>query len=285
MIATNPKSSRAGTFARNKRLTQLALNGLLGLVLLVMLFPFAWMILTAFRNQAQNTSPIPVWFFVPTLENFSAVIVGQNFLRYTLNSFIVASAATGLGLLLGLPAAYAIARYRLRGLAAWILISRIIPYVTFLLPWFLIFTQLKLTGTFTALILMHLIITLPMIIWVMIAFFEDIPVELEEAALIDGLTRFGAFRRIAVPLVAPGVATATILSFIYSWNQFLFSLILAGPDTKTVPVAVFNFISYGSINFGGIAAAAVLITLPVVVLTLFVQRHILRGLTGGGVKG
>lgn len=260
-------------------------NGLIALTLIVMLFPFAWMILTAFRNQTQNTSSVPVWFFVPTLENFITVIVGQNFFRYTLNSLIVAAAATGLGLLLGLPAAYAIARYKLRGLAVWVLVSRIIPYVTFLLPWFLIFTQLKLTGTYWALILTHLIITLPMIVWVMIAFFEDIPVELEEAGLIDGLTRFAAFYRIAVPLVAPGVATATILSFIYSWNQFLFSLILAGPDTKTVPVAVFNFISYGSVDFGGIAAAAVLITLPVVVLSLFVQRHILRGLTGGGVKG
>jgi multiple sugar transport system permease protein len=255
------------------------------IVLMVMLFPFLWMILTSFRNQTQNTSSVPVWFFVPSLENFAAVIVGQNFLRYTLNSLIVAVASTGLGLLLGLPAAYAIARHKLRGLAVWVLISRIIPYITFLLPWFLIFTKLQLTGTYWALILTHLIITLPMIVWVMIAFFEDIPIELEEASLIDGLTRFQAFYRIAVPLVAPGVATATILSFIYSWNQFLFSLILAGPETKTVPVAVFNFISYGSINFGGIAAAAVLITLPVVALSLIVQRHILRGLTGGGVKG
>ena len=271
--------------SRTRRLESFWVNGLIALTLVVMLFPFAWMILTAFRNQTQNTSSVPVWFFVPTLENFVTVIVGQNFFRYTLNSLIVAAAATGLGLLLGLPAAYAIARYKLRGLAVWVLVSRIIPYVTFLLPWFLIFTQLKLTGTYWALILTHLIITLPMIVWVMIAFFEDIPVELEEAGLIDGLTRFAAFYRIAVPLVAPGVATATILSFIYSWNQFLFSLILAGPDTKTVPVAVFNFISYGSVDFGGIAAAAVLITLPVVILSLFVQRHILRGLTGGGVKG
>ena len=271
--------------SRSRRLESFWVNALIALTLIVMLFPFAWMILTAFRNQTQNTSSVPVWFFVPTLENFVTVIVGQNFFRYTLNSLIVAAAATGLGLLLGLPAAYAIARYKLRGLAVWVLVSRIIPYVTFLLPWFLIFTQLKLTGTYWALILTHLIITLPMIVWVMIAFFEDIPIELEEAGLIDGLTRFAAFYRIAVPLVAPGVATATILSFIYSWNQFLFSLILAGPDTKTVPVAVFNFISYGSVDFGGIAAAAVLITLPVVILSLFVQRHILRGLTGGGVKG
>jgi multiple sugar transport system permease protein len=285
MTTSSLPAPKTGSLGRNKRLVNLGLNTLLGVVLIAMLFPFIWMILTAFRNQAQNTSAVPVWLFVPTLENFQAVIVGQNFLKFTMNSFIVAAAATGLGLVLGLPAAYAIARFRLRGLAAWVLVSRIIPYITFLLPWFLVFTQLRLTGTYTALILTHLIITLPMIVWVMIAFFEDIPVELEEAALVDGLTRFQAFRRIAVPLVAPGVATATILSFIYSWNQFLFSLILAGPDTKTVPVAVFNFISYGSINFGGIAAAAVLITLPVVVLALFVQRHILRGLTGGGVKG
>jgi multiple sugar transport system permease protein len=285
MTSSSLPTPETGSLGRNKRLVNLGLNTLLGVVLIAMLFPFAWMILAAFRNQAQNTSPVPVWLFVPTLENFQAVIVGQNFLKFTTNSFIVAAAATGLGLMLGLPAAYAIARFRLRGLAAWVLVSRIIPYITFLLPWFLVFTQLRLTGTYAALILTHLIITLPMIVWVMIAFFEDIPVELEEAALVDGLTRFQAFGRIAVPLVAPGVATATILSFIYSWNQFLFSLILAGPDTKTVPVAVFNFISYGSINFGGIAAAAVLITLPVVLLALFVQRHILRGLTGGGVKG
>jgi multiple sugar transport system permease protein len=285
MTSSSLPTPETGSLGRNKRLVNLGLNTLLGVVLIAMLFPFAWMILAAFRNQAQNTSPVPVWLFVPTLENFQAVIVGQNFLKFTTNSFIVAAAATGLGLMLGLPAAYAIARFRLRGLAAWVLVSRIIPYITFLLPWFLVFTQLRLTGTYVALILTHLIITLPMIVWVMIAFFEDIPVELEEAALVDGLTRFQAFGRIAVPLVAPGVATATILSFIYSWNQFLFSLILAGPDTKTVPVAVFNFISYGSINFGGIAAAAVLITLPVVLLALFVQRHILRGLTGGGVKG
>jgi multiple sugar transport system permease protein len=285
MTSSSLPTPETGSLGRNKRLVNLGLNTLLGVVLIAMLFPFAWMILAAFRNQAQNTSPVPVWLFVPTLENFQAVIVGQNFLKFTTNSFIVAAAATGLGLVLGLPAAYAIARFRLRGLAAWVLVSRIIPYITFLLPWFLVFTQLRLTGTYVALILTHLIITLPMIVWVMIAFFEDIPVELEEAALVDGLTRFQAFGRIAVPLVAPGVATATILSFIYSWNQFLFSLILAGPDTKTVPVAVFNFISYGSINFGGIAAAAVLITLPVVLLALFVQRHILRGLTGGGVKG
>jgi multiple sugar transport system permease protein len=282
-VAAGPRPG--ATMKRRERRHEWLLNALLALVILVMMFPFIWMILTSLRNQAQNTSAVPIWIFAPTLDNYREVIVRNNFLQFTLNSLIVAVGATGLGLIFGLPAAYAIARYRLRGLAAWVLVSRVIPYITFLLPWFMVFSRLRLIDTFLALILTHLIITLPMIIWVMIAFFEDVPVELEEAALVDGLTRVGAFLRIAVPLVAPGVVTATILSFIYSWNQFLFSLILAGPNTKTVPVAVFNFISYGQVNFGGIAAAAVLITLPVVVLALIVQRHLVRGLTGGGVKG
>lgn len=273
------------TKAGRDRLNNFVLNTLLLLVLVFLLFPFVWMILTSLRDQVQNTSAVPVWWFWPTLQNYRDVIVGNNFLFFTFNSFVIAAAATGLGLLFGLPAAYAIARFKLRGLAAWILVSRIIPYITFLLPWFLVFSNLRLIDTYLALIVTHLIITLPMIIWVMIAFFEDIPLDLEEAAMVDGMTRFGTFLRIVVPLVMPGVVTASILAFIYSWNQFLFSLILAGPNTKTVPVAVFNFISYGSINFGGIAAAAVLITLPVVILSLIVQRHIVRGLTSGGVKG
>lgn len=188
-------------------------------------------------------------------------------------------------MVLGLPAAYAIARFKQRGLSLWILISRIIPYITFLLPLFLAFTRLNLIGSFTALITSHLIITLPLIVWITIAFFEDIPTDLEEAALVDGSSRAGAFVRIILPLVAPGMVTAGILAMIFSWNQFLFSLILGGPATKTVPVAVFNFLSYGSQDYGAIAAAAVLITLPIIVLSLTVQRYIVKGLTAGGVKG
>lgn len=286
MIRSEPISARkARTARRPGALRNLVLNVLLGLAIVLLIFPFVWMILTSFRNQAQNTSAVPVWMFQPVLDNYQSVIVGNNFLKFTFNSLVVALSATALGMLLGLPAAYAIARFKQRSLSLWILISRIIPYITFLLPLFLVFSKFGLIGSFTALILSHLIITLPLIVWIMIAFFEDIPADLEEAALVDGTTRTGAFVRVVLPLVTPGVVTAGILAMIFSWNQFLFSLILGGPDTKTVPVAVFNFISYGSINFGGIAAAAVLITLPIIVLSLTVQRYIVRGLTAGGVKG
>lgn len=258
---------------------------LIALVLVAMLFPFYWMVLTSLRNQVDNTSPVPVWFFEPTLENYRNVIRRNDFLHYTWNSFVIAALSTGFGLLLGLPAAYSIARFRQNGLALAILIARLTPYITYLVPWFIAFRALRLVDTFAALTLTHLIVGLPLIVWIMISFFEEVPVELEEAAFVDGASRFGTFWRVVLPVSAPGIAASAILAFIFSWNQFLFSLVLSGPKTKPVPVAVFNFISYGQIDFGGLGAAAVLITLPVVLLTLVIQRYIVTGLTMGAVKG
>ncbi len=258
---------------------------LIALVLVIMLFPFYWMILTSLRNQVANTSPVPVWIFEPTLENYRNVISENNFLRFTWNSFVIASLSTGIGLIIGLPAAYSIARYKQNGLALAILIARLTPYITYLVPWYIAFRALGLIDTYVALTLTHLIVGMPLIIWIMISFFEEIPIELEQAAYVDGASKLGTFFRIVLPLSMPGVVAASILAFIFSWNQFLFSLVLSGPDTKPVPVAVFNFISYGSIDFGGLGAAAVLITLPVVLLTLLIQRYIVSGLTMGAVKG
>lgn len=257
----------------------------IALVLVIMLFPFYWMILTSLRNQVANTSPVPVWFFEPTLENYRNVISENNFLRFTWNSFVIAALSTGIGLVLGLPAAYSIARYKQNGLALAILVARLTPYITYLVPWYIAFRALGLIDTYLALTMTHLIVGMPLIIWIMISFFEEVPIELEQAAYVDGASKLGTFLRIVLPLSMPGVVAASILAFIFSWNQFLFSLVLSGPNTKPVPVAVFNFISYGSIDFGGLGAAAVLITLPVIVLTLLIQRYIVSGLTMGAVKG
>ena len=251
----------------------------------IMVFPFYWMILTSFRSQVDNTSPVPVWFFEPTLDNYRNVIQRNDFLRYTWNSFVIAFLSTGFGLVLGLPAAYSIARFKQNGLALAILVARLTPYITYLVPWYIAFRQLRMIDTFTALTLTHLIVGLPLIVWIMISFFEDVPRELEEAAFVDGASRLSTFFRIVLPISGPGIVAASILAFIFSWNQFLFSLVLSGPNTQPVPVAVFNFISYGQIDFGGLGAAAVLITLPVVLLTLFIQRYIVTGLTMGAVKG
>jgi multiple sugar transport system permease protein len=248
------------------------------------LFVFAWMIMTGLKTGVQNIAYPPEFLFTPTLENFKAVFEQHNFFKYLMNSLIIATLATGLSLVLGLPAAYSIAKYRQSKIGIIILLARMTPFVSYLLPWYIIFRYLKLIDTYTALTLTHLIITLPMVAWLMVAFFESVPAELEDAAMIDGCSRLKTFLIIVLPLVRNGIATSAIMSFIFSWNQFLFSLILSGPQTKTVPVAVYNFISYGKIDWAGIGAAATLIVLPVSVFAFFVRKTIVHGLTMGALK-
>ncbi len=283
-MSTSITSVHARSVVRRRLRTSMLYVGLV-VVVLLLLFPFIWMILTSLRTQVENTSATPVWIFAPTFQNYRSVLEQHHFLEYTLHSFIVAVLATGIGLVIGLPAAYTISRRKQRGLAFAILAARLTPYITFLVPWFAAFRFLHMVDTYTALVSTFLIVSLPLIIWLMITFFDDVPGDLEEAARVDGAGEAEAFFRIVIPLSAPGIVAASILAFIFSWNQFLFALVLSGPNTQTVPVAVFNFITYGEINYGGLAAAAVLITLPVVVLALFIQRWIVQGLTMGAVKG
>jgi multiple sugar transport system permease protein len=259
------------------------------LLLLILFIPFffvfAWMIMGAFKTQMQNTAIPPLFIFEPTLRNFETVFQRNPMWQFLLNSAIIGLGATLLGLIIGLPAAYTIARYKQQKLAVLILVARIMPGISYLVPWFILFSRLKLTGTYWALILSHLLITLPMTIWLMIGFFEDIPPELDDAAMIDGCSHRQAFLKVSLPLVKPGIAAAAILSFIFSWNNFLFSLILANQQTRPLPVAVFSFISYTQIDWGGLNAAATIVTLPVLILILFAQKHMVRGLTLGSVKG
>jgi multiple sugar transport system permease protein len=283
--ATLTTAQIAARARRGRALKNVGIFALIVVVLAIMLFPFYWMVLTSLRSQVDNVSRVPVWWFTPTLENYQNVISRNNFLDFTWNSFVIAALSTGVGLVLGLPAAYSIARFKQEGLAIAILIACLTPYITYLVPWYLAFRALGLIDTYLALTLTHLIVGMPLIVWIMISFFEGVPQDLEEAAFVDGATRIGAFMRVILPLSTPGIVAASILAFIFSWNQFLFSLVLSGPNTRPVPVAVFNFISYGQIDFGGLGAAAVLITLPVIVLTLIIQRWIVTGLTMGAVKG
>jgi multiple sugar transport system permease protein len=248
------------------------------------MFIFGWMLLSSLKSGVQQTAWPPLFLFKPTLDNYFTVFRTIPFLAYLRNSLVISLAATLLGLVLGLPAAYSIARWGQSRLALAILTSRMVPWISFLLPWYLLFGQLGLVDTHFALIITHLIITLPMTIWLMIPFFEELPIELEQAALIDGCTRLGAFLRIAVPLARPGIVASAVLGLIYSWNNFIFALILAGQKTQTLPIAVYQFVSYHDVNWGAITATATLMILPVLVLTLFIQRHLVRGLALGAVK-
>ena len=186
---------------------------------------------------------------------------------------------------MGVPAAYGIARSARYGAALFILVARMTPALSYLIPWFILFQHLGLANTYQALILTHLIIGLPLIIWIMIGFFEDVHRDLEDAAVIDGCSRFGSFLRVAMPLTRPGIAVAGILAFIFSWNNFIFAVVLAGPRLQTLPVAIFNVLTFEQINWGPLAAAALLVTSPVLILAMTVQRHIITGLAAGGLKG
>ncbi len=253
---------------------------LIVVLLVPFLFPLAWMLLSSLKTQVENTAYPPVWVFTPTLGNYREVFQKNPFFTFAWNSLVVAAGSTGLALFLGLPGAYAIARFKRTGIALAILTARMAPGIGYLIPWFILFTKAKLIDTYTALILTHLIVALPLVLWVMIGFFEDVPGELIEAARIDGCSHGAAFLRVALPLAKPG-----IVAFIFSWNNFLFSLIIAGFKTRTLPIAVYSFLSYEEINWGGLTAAATVITLPVLGLALLVQKHIVRGLTLGAMKG
>lgn len=262
-----------------------AYYALVVLVMLPTVFVFFWMVTLSLKTQVEAAGYPPHFFrFALTFKNYAEVFARNPFLLYVGNSLVVAAGSTLIGLAVGLPAAFSIARWRQHGLALTVLVARIVPGISYLIPWYILFRRLHMVDTYQALIVAHLVVGLPLIIWVMIGFFEDIPLELEDAARIDGCSYYGAFRRVALPLVRPGIVAAAILSFIFSWNNFLFSVILAGRTTRTLPIAVFNMIGFEEINWGPLAAAATMITLPVIVLTLLVQRHIVTGLTFGAVK-
>jgi multiple sugar transport system permease protein len=247
---------------------------------------FLWMLSLSLKPEIETLDyPPSLLPAAPTLDNFIAVFRDSPFLRYTLNSIIVSTTATVVALAIGVPAGYGIAKARATKLAILILISRITPGLSYLIPLFILFQFLGLTATLWPLIIIHLVITVPIVVWVMIGFFESLPMELEEAALIDGCNLWQGFRHIALPLARPGITVAFILSFIFSWNNFIFGVVLAGRETRTLPVAVYNVLTFEQISWGPLAAAALVVTLPVLILTVFVQREIGAGLTAGGVKG
>jgi multiple sugar transport system permease protein len=254
-------------------------------IALAVLFPFLWMLSSSFKTQIDIVAWPPKLFFVPTLQNYEKVFGEQDFLKYFLNSTIVGASAVGLSLVLGLPAAYSIARFTQRKLAVFILLARLMPGISFLMPWYIVFSRLDLMDSYTALILSHTLIALPIVIWIMSTYFATIPREMEESAMVDGATRQYAFWKIILPLSGPGIITATTLSFIFSWNNFMFSQVLSMEKTKTLPIAVYNFISYAEVDWGGVMAAAVAIMAPAIVLTMIFQKYVVKGLTMGAVKG
>ncbi|MBK3842284.1 carbohydrate ABC transporter permease [Paraburkholderia aspalathi] len=251
----------------------------------MILLPIAWMLLSSFKPSADVTAYPPKLFFSPTLSNYVRLFETTPFGQYAWNSVITTTGSTVIGIVLGVPAAFAVSWTRVTWPATITLLARMAPGTLFLLPWYAMFRMLGLIGSYWALILTHAVITMPIVMWVLLPFFDGIPRSVLESAQVDGCNAWVILRRIAMPFVMPGLAVSSILAFVFSWNYFLFSLVLSNSDTKTLIAASFNFIGEGSTDWGALMAAATLIALPPLVLAFIVQRRLVGGLALGAVKG
>jgi ABC-type glycerol-3-phosphate transport system permease component len=272
-----------------QRFTDLVLlRVLLWLIVLAALFPILWMILSSFKPADVVQAIPPIWTFAPTLANYvDALFGGASIGALVLHSLVVATLATILTLITGLPAAYALTRLRFRRkqfVGNWILSTILFPPVVSAIPVFILVGRLGLTDTYPSLIIPYAAFNLPIIIWMLRSFIEQVPFEIDEAARIDGLSHFGIVRHMILPLVAPGLAAAAILSFLFSWNEFLFALTLTRTFVKTAPVGVMEFTGMYGTQWGDLTAASTIIAAPVLIMTLILRRHIISGLTFGAVK-
>ena len=253
------------------------------------LAPWLWMVLSSFRpDQDLTATPMRIIPGALTLVNHIELLQRTSFLQNMRDSLVVACGAVTLGLLLSLPAAYAFARFRFPGrtvLRVQFLVINMFPVVLLILPLFILFRELGLLDTYYALILGYATFTLPFAIWLMTSYIEGIPPDLDEAAAIDGATRMQVFRLVILPLVVPGMVAVGMYLFIASWNEYLFALMLAGRNVRTVTVALQLFIGENEIHWGLLTAGGTLVALPAVLLFLLVQRRLVGGLTGGAVKG
>lgn len=250
--------------------------------------PIVYLFITSFKPAELTFAVPPVWNFTPTLQNYRDVFAGANFTKYFFNSFIVATTTTLVALVLGAFAGYGFARYPFRGndaLRLGSLLPQMLPPITIIVPLYVLFNSMRLIDSQWALIISYLTFSVPLSIWMTTGFFADVPVELEESAMIDGCTRLGAFFRISVPIAAPGLAATAILSFIYCWNEFLYAVILTGRDARTLPVTITSFMTNRAILWGRIAASGSLVLIPVLIFALIAQRYLVRGLSRGAVKG
>ena len=269
---------------RTRSRRHLIRTGAAVLVCILLMLPILWIVQMSLRPAADVLSTS--FPFSPTLAQYRALWTGR-FTDSFVNSLIVSVSSTLLALALGTPAAYALERARLRrrrAIAFWILVTRMAPPIAFTIPLFLAFRYAELHDTRIGLVLIYLTFNLALVVWMMQTFFAALPSALEEAAYIDGCSPWQAFWRIALPLAAPGLGATGVLCFTYAWNDFFYALILTRSRATTAPVAIVNFMQFDGWEWGKIAAAAVMVMLPVVAFTLVVRRLLIEGLTAGGVK-
>ncbi len=225
-----------------------------------------------------------VWLFKPIFFNYTDVLTQSDIVPNIINSLIISASATFIGVSCGILTAYTVVRYNLQLLANAILITRMIPYITMLVPIWMVYKKVGLLNSYAGLTISHLVITIPFGVWIMMGFIEDIPKELEEAAWIDGCSRSMTFFRVIVPLSTPGIVATAVLCFIFSWNNFQMALVLGGFDVNTAPISVFKYADPESGSMGQMMAAATVVTVPVFFIVMFIQKQLAAGLTIGGIS-
>jgi multiple sugar transport system permease protein len=281
---------------RRKRVDGWSLFGwiFLAVLLLFAVLPMAWMFLTSIKTEFGALQYPPEWVPSPaTLEQYERLLsptndVGRKFLRFMLNSIWVSTATTVIGVVIAVPAAYAFSRFRFPGrrmLFFAVLVRNMFPAVVFLMPLFIMMRWLDLVNTQTSLILTYLTFGLPLSIWLLKGFYDNLPIQLEQAARVDGATRFQAFVLIVMPLSSPGIIATAIYSFIIAWNEYVYALTFLNDESKlTLPVGLQRFFSEYATNWPGLMAAAFIMSVPVVVMFLVLQKYFVRALTEGAVK-
>ena len=265
------------------------LLGLSLVMLLVWVFPVAWGLVTSLKTERDVLAYPPAVIFEPTLANYHDVFFGgASIVPNLVSSLIVSGLTTALTMLFAIPAAYALARLQLpfkRGAGFWVLATQMLPPVGLVIPYFLLLRRIGWTDTYQGLVLVYLTFALPFAIWLLVSYFEEIPREMEEAALLDRAGRLRALWHVVLPQAKGGIAVTVIFVFLNSWNEFLFAVVLGGNTVRTVTVAMFNFISLEQTQWARLAAAAMVGMAPVIALGLIAQKHIVKGLTLGAVKG
>lgn len=252
----------------------------------VILLPILWVMRTSFANRLIAYKIPPVWVFTPTLENYRIIFEKYPFQKYFYNSILISAIASLVALALGALAAYSIARFKTGDpiLRLSMLSTQMLPPITLVIPIFLLARIFHLWDSRLGLILAYLSFNLPYTVWILIGFFQSIPVDLEEAAMIDGCSRVQAFWRVTIPVSLPGLLAAGVFNFILNWNEFLFALILTGRETRTLPVAIASLWTQQGVQIGAVSAATFLVILPVIVLTWVIQKSLVRNLTFGSIK-
>jgi multiple sugar transport system permease protein len=267
--------------------TRRLLYALVAVLVILVMFPFVWLLILSFKTTDDIFAGAAKLLSYPTLANYAALWDG-DFRRSFSNSAIASVSSTLLALVVGVPGAYALSRTSMRAersLSLLILASRMAPPIAFTIPYFLVYRHLALLDTLTGLVIIYLTFNLSLVVWLMRSFFDACPRSLEEAAWIDGATLWQTFTRIILPISGPGLAATAILCFLYSWNDFFFSLILTRKEAMTAPVAVVNFMNYEGWEWGKIAAGGTMVMLPVLVFSIAVRKFLIHGMTAGAVKG